>query len=122
MTTEKLIALLREVAPDRNHTLQCERIGADPECVRCQIDAALEQKPAVTELTDHQREWIVRIARAAVMWGSRAGSLYTIGRDSPNPESFTAMELANRAFAEIGIEGRFTMPAPTPPRKARGAK
>jgi primosomal protein N' len=41
MTTEKLLDLLREVAPDRNHTLRCERIGDDPECLRCRIDAAL---------------------------------------------------------------------------------
>jgi UDP:flavonoid glycosyltransferase YjiC (YdhE family) len=117
MTTAELFGLLEEARKELN-----DYHGNDGLVVR--IERALDQKHTIiSKLTEHQQEWIVRLARAAVMWGSRAGSLYTIGLLSANPENFTAAELANRVFAEIGIEGRFTMPSPpTPPRKARGSK
>ena len=38
--------LLREVASDRNHTIECEREGYNPpfdgdDCLRCRVEAAL---------------------------------------------------------------------------------
>ena len=58
MTNEKLLDLLREVAPDRNHTIECEREGYNPpfdgdDCLRCRIDAALaEPLDSATEVVD----------------------------------------------------------------------
>ena len=51
---EELLDLLREIAPDRNHTLRCERIGDDPECLRCRIDAALAEPGDRTLMLERQ--------------------------------------------------------------------
>lgn len=82
--------------------------------------ALLVEAPS-SALTKEQQEWVVRICRAAIMWGSRSHGDYVINRDSDAPESFSPLELANRVLAEVGITGRFSIP-PMPVKKKRGAK
>jgi hypothetical protein len=52
-----LLALLREIAPDRNHTRKCETEG-DPDCVRCRINTLLaEPADAPTPVVEPVVEW-----------------------------------------------------------------
>ena len=54
------VALLREIAPDRNHTIECEREGYNPpfdgdDCLRCRADAALAQYEA--DMAQHRKDF-----------------------------------------------------------------
>jgi hypothetical protein len=58
MTTEKHDpwALLREVAPDRNHDIECGLDGYDGDCLRCRVDAALAAHRDVVPAQDSAKD------------------------------------------------------------------
>lgn len=119
MTQTELLAILREAREDVDAMGNGDLCRAIDRALAIH-DAALAGAPERPPLTDHQKEWVVRICRAAIMWGSRSHGDYVINRNSDAPESFSPLELANRVLAEVGITGSFTMPESVPAKKKRG--
>lgn len=123
MTANELIDLLRQARATLDSVGQVPTGEGNSRArtLERRIDAALAEAEAPSNtLTANQQEWIVRICRAAVMWGqkSRAGSIYTVRDDEGGTMMmFTPLDLANRVLKEVGIEGRFSMPEPVAKKK-----
>lgn len=84
-----LLALLREIAPDRNHTRKCETEG-DPDCVRCQMDALLAEpadapKPVAESAVEWWEDRVIRAVykarRITVQWVGPGKWYWTVGFD-----------------------------------------
>ncbi len=120
MTANEMVGLLREAREDVDAMGNGDLCRAIDRALAIHDAALANAEAPSTTLTANQQEWIVRICRAAVMWGqkSRAGSIYTVRDDEGGTMMmFTPLDLANRVLEEVGIEGRFSMPEPVAKKK-----